>query len=87
MTTPTTHQGHQGEGWIRELATFLGPGCFPATHDHLTATLMGRGAPSHLLWHLSTLPRTRAFESLDELVGQLTESSVDVSTERGTDPS
>ena len=71
MTAPTTSTTHQDSGWPDELAAYLGPGCFPATHDHLAATLIRRHAPSHLLWHLSTAPRHREFQSLEDLVDQL----------------
>jgi hypothetical protein len=71
MTTPTASTDHQDSRWPDELATYLGPGCFPASHDHLAATLIRRRAPSHLLWHLSLAPRTREFQSLEELVEQL----------------
>ena len=79
MTTPTSSTGSHGSGrsedpsWADELATYLSPRCFPATHDHLAATLIQRHAPSHLLWHLSLAPRTREFQSVEELVGQLQE--------------
>lgn len=79
MTTPTASASSQDSSssqdpsWADELATYLSPRCFPATHDHLAATLIARHAPSHLLWHLSLAPRTREFQSLDELVEQLGE--------------
>ena len=72
MTTPTASPSHHDQGWADELAMHLSPGSFPATHDHLAATLIQRHAPSHLLWHLSGLPRTRVFQSLDELVYKAT---------------
>lgn len=68
MTTATGSITHHDSSWTDELATYLGPGCFPATPDRLTATLIERHAPSHLWWRLSVAPRTRAFQSLDELV-------------------
>jgi hypothetical protein len=71
MTTTTASASHRDHGWTDDLATYLSPGSFPATHDHLAATLIQRQAPSHLLWHLSGLPRTRVFQSLDELVEAL----------------
>lgn len=71
MTTPTASPSHHDQGWADELAMHLSPGSFPATHDHLAATLIQRHAPSHLLWHLSGLPRTQVFQSLDELVDAL----------------
>jgi hypothetical protein len=74
MTTPTASTSRD-PGWADELGTYLSPGCFPATHDHLAATLIQRHAPSHLLWHLSVLPRTRQFQSLDELVDDLAHSA------------
>ncbi|WP_457253183.1 DUF2795 domain-containing protein [Pedococcus sp. P5_B7] len=75
MTTPTASTSEHDPGWADELATYVGPGCFPATHDHLAATLIQRHAPSHLLWHLSVLSRTREFQSLDELVEVLTHTA------------
>jgi hypothetical protein len=77
MTTPSAPTSAQRSEWADELATYLSPGCFPAMHDHLAATLIQRRAPSHLLWHLSMLPRHRVFGSLEELVevaGQTTPS-------------
>jgi hypothetical protein len=71
MTAPTASTSQHESGWPDELATYLGPTCFPATHDHLAATLIQRHAPSHLLWHLASAPRHRQFQSLDELVDQL----------------
>jgi hypothetical protein len=71
VSTTTASTSQQDRGWVDELATYLGPGCFPATHDHLAATLIRRHAPSHLLWHLSVLPRTRDFHSMAELVEAL----------------
>ena len=65
MTAPTASTSHRDPGWADELSTYLSSGCFPATHDHLAATLIQRHAPSHLFWHLSVLPRTRQFQSLD----------------------
>jgi hypothetical protein len=73
MTTATASTTPPDSGWANELATYLGPRCFPATYDHLAATLIQRHAPSHLLWHLSVAPRTREFASFQELVGQLEE--------------
>ena len=79
MTTPTVPTRHPepssfpNSRWADELATYLSPRCFPGTHDHLAATLIQRHAPSHLLWHLSLAPRTREFQSLQELVAQLKE--------------
>lgn len=79
MTTPTAPTRHPEPGgladssWADELATYLSPGCFPATHDHLAATLIQRQAPSHLLWHLSLAPRTREFQSVQDLVERLGE--------------
>ena len=74
MTAPTTSTTQRDSGWPDELATYLSPGCFPATHDHLAATLIRRHAPSNLLWHLSAAPRHRQFQSLEELVHELSET-------------
>ena len=71
MTTPTVPTSSQRSGWADELATYLSPGCFPAMHDHLAATLIQRRAPSHLLWHLSVLPRHREFQSVADVVEQV----------------
>lgn len=70
MTAPPAPRSQHQE-WSDELAAFLGPACFPATHDHLVATLIQRHAPSRLLWHLSVLPRSRQFASLDAVIEQL----------------
>ena len=71
MTTSTPSTTQPDSSWADELATYLGPRCFPASHDHLAATLIERHAPSHLLWHLALAPRTREFQSLEQLVDQL----------------
>lgn len=89
-TTASTHDDgtHDDDpGWVEELATHLGPGCFPTTHDHLAATLITRHAPSHLLWHLSVLPRTREFQSLDELVAYLGQTAGPSQPRPAADPS
>ena len=75
MSTPPSSTSHQDQAWPEELATFLGPRCFPATHDHLVATLIKRHAPSRLVWHVSSLPRTRHFQSLGEVIEHLTQDS------------
>jgi hypothetical protein len=74
MSAPTPTASPADQNWSSDLASFLGPGCFPTTHDHLAATLISRHAPSHLLWHLSVLPRTRQFHSVDELVEALAQA-------------
>ena len=74
MTAPPAPVSQHQE-WSDELAAFLGPACFPATHDHLAATLIRRHAPSRLLWHLSVLPRSRKFASLHEVVEHLTSAA------------
>lgn len=71
MTSPTAPTSPQASSWADELGTYLSPRCFPATHDHLAATLIKQHAPSHLLWHLSVATRTQEFRSLDELVEHL----------------
>ena len=87
MTIPTASPSHQDSSWAEELATYLRPRCFPGTHDHLAATLIGRHAPSHLLWHLSLAPRTREFQSLEELVSTLEEAAPHSPLGRIGDPS
>jgi hypothetical protein len=71
MTSPATATSPQASSWADELGTYLSPRSFPASPDHLAATLIKRHAPSHLLWRLSVAPRTREFRSLDELVEHL----------------
>ena len=39
------------------------------------AALLRQHAPSHLLWHLSVLPRARRFETTEELLTHLGEAS------------
>jgi hypothetical protein len=40
---------------------------FPAQPDDVLATLVRRRAPSRLLWRVGVLPRTRRYDSLDDL--------------------
>jgi Protein of unknown function (DUF2795) len=40
---------------------------FPARPDDVLATLVRRRAPSRLLWRVGQLPRTRSYDSLDDL--------------------
>lgn len=75
MTSAPMSTRHPDLGWAEELQSYLGPACFPATYDYLAATLIQRHAPSHLLWHLSSVSRTHEFRSLDELLHLLGGSS------------
>ena len=84
MTAPPAPRSQHQE-WSDELTDFLGPACFPATHDHLAATLIQRHAPSRLLWHLSVLPRARQFASLDEVIERLGGARPQVPTGSGTE--
>lgn len=86
MTTPT-RSTNQDPDWADELATHLGPGCFPATHDRLAATLITRHAPSHLLWRLAGLPRTREFSSLEEVMDHLAQTDGPSAPKTGAEPS
>jgi hypothetical protein len=54
--------------WSDELGQVLRPTCFPARQDDLLAVLIRHHAPSHLMWRLTCLPRTRQFTSLEEVV-------------------
>ncbi len=54
--------------WHLELAGYLGPDCFPAHGDQLLAALIGQRCPSRLLWHLSSLPQSRRYASVDEVI-------------------
>jgi Protein of unknown function (DUF2795) len=56
-----------GTGWRDDLARLLHPTVFPARQDELLAALIRHRAPSHLLWRLTCLPRTRRYATLDEL--------------------
>ncbi|MEO6413621.1 MAG: DUF2795 domain-containing protein [Pedococcus sp.] len=85
MTAPPAHMSPQHQEWSDELAAFLRPACFPATHDHLAATLIQRHAPSQLLWHLSALPRARQFASLDEVIEHLGRAAPQAPTGSGTE--
>lgn len=66
--------------WSEQLGHVLRPTCFPARQDDLLATLIRHHAPSHLMWRLTCLPRTRQFTSLAEVVefvdGHATTSTV-----------
>jgi hypothetical protein len=61
--------------WLQELAERLPATCFPGTYDDLASALVRRHAPSHLIWHLSVLPRARRFETLEELLAHLGEAT------------
>jgi hypothetical protein len=61
-------QRRSDEHWSDQLGRVLRPTCFPARQDELLATLIRHRAPSHLMWRLTCLPRTRQFTSLDEVV-------------------
>jgi hypothetical protein len=65
---PSSRRSHTEAGWPDQLGRVLRPACFPARQDELLATLIRHGAPSHLLWRLTCLPRTRQFTSLDEVL-------------------
>ena len=54
--------------WPEQLGHVLRPACFPARQDDLLATLVRAHAPSHLMWRLARLPRTRVFSSVEEVV-------------------
>ncbi len=54
--------------WHSQLAGYLGPDCFPARGDQLLAALISRRCPSSLLWHLSSLPQSRRYTSVDEVI-------------------
>ena len=57
-----------GSAWHLELAGFVGPDCFPVHGDQLLAALIGQRCPSRLLWHLSSLPQSRRYTSVDEVI-------------------
>ena len=65
---PSSRRSHLDGGWTDQLGRVLRPACFPARQDELLATLIRHRAPSHLLWRLTCLPRTRQFTSLDEVL-------------------
>ncbi len=68
-TRPSRRHHTNGESrWSDQLGHVLRPTCFPARQDDLLATLIRHHAPSHLMWRLTCLPRTRQFTSLDEVV-------------------
>jgi hypothetical protein len=66
---PAHHDATQA--WVQELSERLPASCFPGTYDDLASALVRRHAPSHLIWHLSVLPRARRFETPDELLTYL----------------
>ena len=85
MTARPAPRSHQHEDRSEELTTFLGPACFPAAHDDLSAILVRHHAPSRLLWHLSVLPRARQFASLDEVIERLGVPGPRTASRSGTD--
>jgi hypothetical protein len=60
-----------GRLWREELEHYLHPAHFPARLDQLLATLARHRAPSHLYWRLASLPLSRTFEGLPDLVSSL----------------
>jgi hypothetical protein len=66
-----TDADEPAQTWLQELSDHLPASCFPGTHDDLAAALLRQHAPSHLLWHLSVLPRGRRVDSADDLVAHL----------------
>jgi len=56
---------------LQELSARLPASCFPGTYDDLASALVRQHAPSHLIWHLSVLPRARRFEAPEELLAHL----------------
>jgi len=62
------HETSREPHWPEQLSRVLRPTCFPARQDELLATLIRHRAPSHLMWRLTCLPRTRQFSSLAEVV-------------------
>ena len=64
----TTTVAAESQDWAEDLGRHLPPSCFPARQDELLATLLRHRAPSHLLWRLTCLPRTRRFSSLGEVL-------------------
>lgn len=68
--------------WRQELEVVLSAECFPAGSDDLTAILLRKHAPSHLLWRLSVLPRAREFGSLTELFAFLEQAQPPSSGDR-----
>jgi len=79
LTSPRPRSSAESR-WSDQLGHVLRPTCFPARQDDLLATLIRHHAPSHLMWRLTCLPRTRQFTSLDEVVdfvdGHATTSTV-----------
>jgi hypothetical protein len=74
MTAPAAPDPDE-QAWLRELLDRLPASCLPGTYDDLAAALLRQHAPSHLLWHLSVLPRARRFETTEELLTHLGEAS------------
>lgn len=60
-----------GSRWREELEHYLHPAHFPARLDQLLATLARHRAPSHLYWRLASLPLSRTFGGLSDLVASL----------------
>ena len=59
---------NSGSEWHLELAGYLRPDCFPARGEQVLAALIGQRCPSRLLWHLSSLPQSRRYTSMDEVL-------------------
>lgn len=57
--------------WRDELERFLRPAHFPARLDQLLSTLARRQAPSRIYWRLASLPLSRTFDGLPDLIASL----------------
>lgn len=65
---PPSEAKGSGSEWHSELEGYLRPDCFPARGDQLLAGLIGQRCPSRLLWHLSSLPQSRRYTSVDDVI-------------------
>lgn len=66
-TNPSETNSPESE-WHLELAEYLMPECLPASGDQVLSALIGRRCPSRLLWHLSSLPQSRRYTSVNEVI-------------------
>lgn len=65
------HTAAAASVWRDELEHFLRPANFPARLDQLLSTLARHQAPSRLYWRLASLPLSRTFHGLPDLIASL----------------
>lgn len=64
----TTGANQPASEWQSELEGYVRSCHLPARGDQLLAALIRQRCPSRLLWHLSSLPQSRRYMSVDDVI-------------------